>query len=187
MVLPVEEYDDDLLVPIVDWVKKCMNKRMLKSPVKKLDNAKSQFPITFNPKALTKNESIISEREVEKEQFDPFKRTGCLFGSTVNEIKRRYRKYFSDIRDGLNIHCLVAFIFIFTVCLAPALCFGGILADKSEQWFGINEMLLATSLNGIIYGLFSGQPLMIFGATGPFLVFEEMLYIVNIILALEFC
>ena len=41
-------------------------------------------------------------------------------------------------------------------------------------------MLLATSLNGIIAGLFSGQPLMIYGATGPFLVFEEMLYYVNI-------
>lgn len=38
-------------------------------------------------------------------------------------------------------------------------------------------MLIATSLNGIISGLFSGQPLMIMGPTGPFLVFEEMLYI----------
>jgi hypothetical protein len=37
-------------------------------------------------------------------------------------------------------------------------------------------MLIATSLNGVIFGLFSGQPLMILGATGPFLVFEEMLY-----------
>ena len=42
-------------------------------------------------------------------------------------------------------------------------------------------MLIATSINGVISGLFSGQPLMIFGATGPFLVFEEMLYNVNLI------
>ena len=40
-------------------------------------------------------------------------------------------------------------------------------------------MLIATSLNGIVFGLFSGQPLMIFGATGPFLIFEEMLYEVS--------
>lgn len=40
-------------------------------------------------------------------------------------------------------------------------------------------MLLATSINGIVFSLFSGQPLMIFGATGPFLVLEEMLYYVN--------
>lgn len=35
-------------------------------------------------------------------------------------------------------------------------------------------MLIATSMNGIISGLFSGQPLMILGPTGPFLVFEGL-------------
>lgn len=40
-------------------------------------------------------------------------------------------------------------------------------------------MLLATSINGVIFGLFSGQPMMILGPTGPFLIFEEMLYLVN--------
>jgi hypothetical protein len=114
-----------------------------------------------------------------EKQFDPFLRTKIPFGALVNEIKHRYRVYLSDFTDGLSVHCFIAFIFIFTVCLAPALCFGGILAEKSDQWFGVNEMLLATSLNGIFFGLFSGQPLMIMGPTGPFLVFEEMLYIVN--------
>jgi hypothetical protein len=57
---------------------------------------------------------------------------------------------------------------------------GVFLADKTKQSFGVNEMLLATSLNGIVFGLFSGQPLMLFGATGPFLVFEEMLYNVRL-------
>jgi hypothetical protein len=52
-------------------------------------------------------------------------------------------------------------------------------ADKTDHTFGVNEMLLATSINGIVFSLFSGQPLMIFGATGPFLVLEEMLYYVN--------
>jgi MFS superfamily sulfate permease-like transporter len=33
-------------------------------------------------------------------------------------------------------------------------------------------MLIATSMNGIIAGFFSAQPLMILGPTGPFLVFE---------------
>lgn len=41
-------------------------------------------------------------------------------------------------------------------------------------------MLLATCINGIIFGLFSGQPIMILGSTGPFLIFEEMLFLVNI-------
>jgi solute carrier family 4 anion exchanger 3 len=154
---------------------------------------KQSFSITRRKenRKLTKNEllSLMDKEELEDfenvekfeknqidEDFDPFKRTGRMFGSLKSEVKHRYSKYLSDIQDGLTLHCFIAFVFIFTVCVAPALCFGGILADKTDQYFGVNEMLIATALNGVIFSLFSGQPIMIFGATGPFLVFEEMLY-----------
>lgn len=61
------------------------------------------------------------------DEFNPFRRTGCPFGSLCKEIKYRYSKYPSDFKDALNVHCLIAFVFIFTVCIAPALSFGGIL------------------------------------------------------------
>ena len=70
--------------------------------------------------------------------------------------------------------------------LYKALCFAGILEHKTNHWFGLNEVLIATCINGMIFALFSGQPLIIFGATGPFLVFEEFLYIVIIILFLMY-
>jgi hypothetical protein len=38
------------------------------------------------------------------------------------------------------------------------------------------EQLLAASLCGVLFSLFSGQPLTILGATGPMLVFEEILF-----------
>jgi hypothetical protein len=41
-------------------------------------------------------------------------------------------------------------------------------------------MLIASSINGFLFGLVSGQPLLVLGPTGPFLVFEEMVYDVNI-------
>ncbi len=62
-----------------------------------------------------------------EEEFDPFQRTGYLFGCLAKEVKYRYSRYLSDYADALNLHCLVAFVFTFTVCLAPALSFGGIL------------------------------------------------------------
>lgn len=74
---------------------------------------------------INKKKSIFSD--LEEKGFDPFKRTGCPFGSLVKEVEYRYSKYFSDIFDGLNLHCFIATIFGFTVCVAPALCFGGIL------------------------------------------------------------
>jgi hypothetical protein len=67
------------------------------------------------------------DNDDDDEEFDPFKRTGYLFGSLCNEIKYRYSKYLSDFKDAFNVHCLIAFVFIFTVCIAPALSFGGIL------------------------------------------------------------
>jgi solute carrier family 4 (anion exchanger), member 2 len=112
----------------------------------------------------------------EEDEFNPFQRTGRLFGCLIKEVKYRYSKYASDFTDAFNWHCMISLIFLFTVNIAPTLSFGGILADKTNHWFGVNEMLIGTSVNGIIFSLFSGQPLMIMGPTGPFLVFEEMLF-----------
>ncbi|CAI9716066.1 anion exchange protein 2-like isoform X1 [Octopus vulgaris] len=49
-------------------------------------------------------------------------------------------------------------------------------AEKTNGLMGVTETVLSTSLCGLIFGLFSGQPLMILGATGPVLVYEQSLY-----------
>lgn len=41
-------------------------------------------------------------------------------------------------------------------------------------------MIVGTAVCGIVFALFSGQPLNIIGVTGPILVFEENLYKVMI-------
>lgn len=38
------------------------------------------------------------------------------------------------------------------------------------------EQILAGGIGGVLFSLFGGQPLIILGATGPMLVFEEILY-----------
>jgi hypothetical protein len=40
---------------------------------------------------------------------------------------------------------------------------------------GVKESLMATSFIGVIFALFSAQPLMLLGVTGPMLIFEESL------------
>ncbi len=57
--------------------------------------------------------------------------------------------------------------------------FSFLLADKTSNRLGVNEMLIASSVNGFLFGFVSGQPLLILGPTGPFLVFEEMVYDVS--------
>lgn len=46
---------------------------------------------------------------------------------------------------------------------------------------GVIEVLMAQSLCGVIWGLFSCQPLVITAATGPILVFEESMYTVRLL------
>ena len=48
--------------------------------------------------------------------------------------------------------------------------------EKTDQYMGASEMLMATSVTGILFSLLSGQPLLITGFTGPNMVFEEGIY-----------
>lgn len=85
----------------------------------------------------------------------------------VEDMKRRYTVYLSDLRDGLNGQCLAASIFLFFAVLSPAITFGGLLEEKTDKWMGVSETLVGSALGGIISALLLGQPLLVLGMTGP--------------------
>uniref|UniRef100_A0A3P9L9R6 Solute carrier family 4 member 2a n=1 Tax=Oryzias latipes TaxID=8090 RepID=A0A3P9L9R6_ORYLA len=107
---------------------------------------------------------------------DPLKRSGRLFGGLIKDVTRRYPQYRSDIRDALNPQCMAAIIFIFFAALSPAITFGGLLGEKTEGLIGVSELIVATSVYGIVFSLLGAQPLLIIGFSGPLLVFEEAFY-----------
>lgn len=107
-------------------------------------------------------------------------RTGTFFGGLFQDVKRRGKFYLSDFRDGFNMHSLLASLFLYFALFATNIAFGGLLEDKTEGWLGLTEVIVAASTCSIILGLFAGQPMMIIGATGPILVFEQSIYDVNI-------
>ena len=91
-------------------------------------------------------------------------------------MKRKKKHYVSDFKDGLNLRCAITCVFIFFATIAPTITFGGLLGKKTDNWLGVKETLIATSLCGILFALFAGQPLIIVGTTGPILVFEQATY-----------
>ncbi|KAH0626910.1 hypothetical protein JD844_002204 [Phrynosoma platyrhinos] len=107
---------------------------------------------------------------------DPLRRTKIPFGGLVRDIKRRYPKYLSDIKDALNAQCLAAVIFIYFAALSPAITFGGLLDDKTHSMMGVSELLLSTAVQSVIFCLVGAQPLLVVGFSGPLLVFEEAFY-----------
>ena len=54
-----------------------------------------------------------------------------------------------------------------------------ILGEKTDGWIGVSEMILGCCIGGCAFGLFSGQPLLVVGSTGPLIVFEEAVYHVS--------
>ncbi|NWU36813.1 B3AT protein, partial [Hylia prasina] len=67
------------------------------------------------------------------EDDDPLRRTGRPFGGLARDIRRRYPKYLSDIKDALNPQCLAAVIFIYFAALSPAITFGGLLGNGRDR------------------------------------------------------
>lgn len=127
-----------------------------------------------------------------------------IFKGVSRDYGMRLPLYKSDIIDGLNTQCLAAILFLFFACLAPAVGFGalfgtatkGVSSDENVlplsgcrsshsypcfmtfdwQAIGTMEMVSSTALCGVIYALFSGQPLTIIGSTGPVLAFVAALF-----------
>ena len=103
--------------------------------------------------------------------------SGRLFGGVVADLRRRLPHYASDFRDGLHAKSVASTLFLFFACLAPAVTFGGIMAELTGNHIGAVEMIIGSAICGVVYALCAGQPLIILGGTGPLLVYTWLLYV----------
>uniref|UniRef100_A0A8C3PQE2 Anion exchange protein n=1 Tax=Calidris pygmaea TaxID=425635 RepID=A0A8C3PQE2_9CHAR len=133
----------------------------------------------YQPPEKTPGEGFLKDLglgEPAPEDDDPLRRTGRPFGGLVRDIRRRYPKYLSDIKDALSPQCLAAVIFIYFAALSPAVTFGGLLSEKTKGMMGVSELLISTCVQCVLFSIFSAQPLLVVGFSGPLLVFEEAFY-----------
>nr|XP_014341472.1 PREDICTED: anion exchange protein 3 isoform X1 [Latimeria chalumnae] len=167
IVIPPSEVEGkDLLKSVASFQKEMLRKRKEREQRKSL--REGRLP-EFKDASEEKKDGV-------EDKDDPLKRTGIPFGGLLRDIKRRYPKYLSDIRDALHTQCLAAIIFIYFAALSPAITFGGLLGEKTEGLMGVSELIISTSLLGILFSLLGAQPLLVVGFSGPLLVFEEAFY-----------
>ncbi|KAG5420095.1 hypothetical protein I9W82_001975 [Candida metapsilosis] len=93
-----------------------------------------------------------------------------------NDLKTRLPYYKSDFKDAWNYRVIPATLSIFFSNLLPAIAFAQDMFDKTENAYGVNEVLMASAIAGVVFGLFSGQPLCIVGVTGPISIFSYTVY-----------
>ncbi|XP_048584752.1 sodium-driven chloride bicarbonate exchanger isoform X2 [Nematostella vectensis] len=124
-----------------------------------------------------KHDDLGEEHDPAGDREEALRRTGRWFGGLIADMKRyRKRLWPGDLRDVLSLQSIASVIFIYIACLTPIITFGGLMSTKTGHMMGAMEQMLGGAIGGILFALFSGQPLIILGATGPMLVFEEIVY-----------
>uniref|UniRef100_A0A8C1MW09 Anion exchange protein n=1 Tax=Cyprinus carpio TaxID=7962 RepID=A0A8C1MW09_CYPCA len=159
---PTEIQDESMLTSLIPFQKKLLQERLHQSDPK----------LRLDP--LSQNKPLKVDTRPPPE--DSLARTGVLFGGMIRDLKRRYQYYVSDITDALNAQVVAAIIFIYFAALSPAITFGGLLADKVDNMMGVSELMISTSVLGIIFCLIAAQPVLVIGFSGPLLVFEEAFF-----------
>jgi len=111
----------------------------------------------------------------------PLDFSGKFAGGIRNDIARRSKLYLSDYSDAFRsfdrtTKTLSTTMFLFFACLSPAIAFGLLFQEGTGSAFGVVEMITSSGIAGILWALFSGQPLCILGATGPVLAYTVVCF-----------
>ncbi|KAL7560838.1 hypothetical protein ACA910_013273 [Epithemia clementina (nom. ined.)] len=84
------------------------------------------------------------------------------------DLRAQAPLYMSDWGRPRNIQTVVnATVFAFVIQLIPALILAELMDRQTDGNLATAETLLSSGIMGIIYAIFSGQPLVIMGITGP--------------------
>ena len=121
-------------------------------------------PSKHTPKALRKIKGAISTGG----PLRPFR----LLRQDLRNLRRRY------ISDWTVFNQLIfaSAVYVFFTNLLPGITFASDLYVLTGQNWGTIEVVFSTGICGIIFALFSNQPLTILGVTGPFSVLAENIY-----------
>ncbi|XP_031622600.1 anion exchange protein 3 isoform X2 [Contarinia nasturtii] len=178
IVLPPGNWQNEDLLPFEELKAKSEWIRSRKAKALQLRNREKSTATLDDEKKLlaAQEESSDVTKGRSRKKRDPLERTNRPWGGLINDIKRRYPMFKSDITDGLNSETLAATIFMYFAALSTAITFGGLCSEKTQNLIGIPETLLAASVVGMIFHTLSGQPLTIIGTTGPLVLFDEALY-----------
>eukprot|EP00927_Polykrikos_kofoidii_P074311 TRINITY_DN70299_c0_g1_i1.p1 TRINITY_DN70299_c0_g1~~TRINITY_DN70299_c0_g1_i1.p1 ORF type:complete len:604 (+),score=68.80 TRINITY_DN70299_c0_g1_i1:106-1917(+) len=98
------------------------------------------------------------------------------FGQIKVELLLRKRVYLSDWKDGASFKVLAATCYMFFASLAPAITLGTWLLAEVKGEMGLIEVLISSSLCGVIFSVFAGQGMVIVGVTGPVCIFSATVY-----------
>jgi len=98
-----------------------------------------------------------------------------LFSALKNDIEI-WKSRANDISDGLNLHCFGTVFFIYFLTLSIIITLGEHQSKATGGLLGTREHLLSLGATGILYSIFSTQPIVIISFVLPLSLFDSLLY-----------
>lgn len=92
------------------------------------------------------------------------------------DLQDRLPIYWQDWKDSFDYRVIPSVIETYFSNLLPAIAFAQDMFDRTDNAYGVNEVLLSSAMAGIVFGALSGQPLCIVGVTGPISIFNYTVY-----------
>lgn len=123
-------------------------------------------------------ESSVSESRSDEESHEKLsrRRFPTLGIGIWLDLKDRIPYYKSDWVDAFNYRVIPSIVETYFNNLLPAIAFAQDMFDRTDNSYGVNEVLLSSAMAGIVFGVLGGQPLCIVGVTGPISIFHYTVY-----------
>ncbi|EAA35044.1 hypothetical protein GE21DRAFT_305 [Neurospora crassa] len=120
------------------------------------------------PEAKASWLATVSNRFKKGGKLQPFR----LLRQDIHNLRQRY------VSDWTVFNQLVvaSAVYVFFTNILPGITFANDLFVLTGESWGTIEVVFSTGLCGLIFSLFSAQPLTILGVTGPFSVLAENMY-----------
>ncbi|SCU96655.1 LADA_0H02058g1_1 [Lachancea dasiensis] len=94
----------------------------------------------------------------------------------MKDFRDRLPLYWLDWTDSWDYRVIPSVVETYFNNLLPAIAFAQDMFDRTNRSYGVNEVLLASAVGGVVFGALSGQPLCIVGVTGPISIFNYTIY-----------
>ncbi|XP_033617104.1 sodium bicarbonate transporter-like protein 11 isoform X1 [Fukomys damarensis] len=107
------------------------------------------------------------------------------FGRGIREdIMRRFPVYPLDFTDGIIGKSkavgkyITTTLFLYFACLLPTIAFGSLNDENTNGAIDVQKTIAGQSIGGLLYGIFSGQPLVILLTTAPLAIYTQVIRVI---------
>ncbi|XP_066093176.1 solute carrier family 4 member 11 isoform X1 [Saccopteryx bilineata] len=141
-------------------------------------SSESKAP-TSKRKKYSKN-SIYSQITPKSQSLQP--RDFLAVGKGIREdFARRFPVYTLDFTDGIIGKnkavgkYITTTLFLYFACLLPTIAFGSLNDENTAGAIGVQKTMAGQSIGGLLYALFSGQPLVVLLTTAPLALYIHVI------------